>query len=122
MAKPNKLIAVDIFSSRLCVLILNSSWASSTYKGVRNPEFQEIGRIKASLLSAVNNCSHTMGFRGRSEKSGSHTFPSWWLTEGNSSPKFVLLLDVGGRDLSVRGFQRPNQSQGYSQQLIRTWN
>src|SRR5258708_3361084 len=45
MAMPNKLIAVDIFSSRLCVLILNSSWASSTYKGVRNPEFQEIGRI-----------------------------------------------------------------------------
>jgi hypothetical protein len=43
---PNKLIAVDIFSSCLCVLILNSSWASSTYKGVRNLEFQEIGRIK----------------------------------------------------------------------------
>ena len=30
---------------------LNSSWASPTYKGVRNPEFQEIGRNKAELLS-----------------------------------------------------------------------
>jgi hypothetical protein len=49
MAMPNKLIAVDIFSSRVCVLILNSSWASSTYKGVRNPEFQEIGRIKKKM-------------------------------------------------------------------------
>jgi len=53
MAMLNKLIPVDIFSRRLCVLILNSSWASSTYKGVRNPEFQEIGRIKAALLSDV---------------------------------------------------------------------
>ena len=26
MAMPNKLIAVDIFSSRVCVLILNSGW------------------------------------------------------------------------------------------------
>jgi hypothetical protein len=48
---PNELIAVDIFSSRLFVLISNSSWASSTYKGARNPEFQEIGRIKSALLS-----------------------------------------------------------------------
>src|SRR5258708_40108899 len=58
-AKPTKLIEVDIFSSRLCVLILNSgcrfgcaggsllsSRASSTYKGMRKLEFQEIGKIK----------------------------------------------------------------------------
>jgi hypothetical protein len=36
--------------SRLCVLILNSSWDSPTYKGVRNPGFQEISKIKAELL------------------------------------------------------------------------
>jgi hypothetical protein len=53
MAMLNKLIPVATFSRRLFVLILNSSWASSTYKGVRNPEFQEIGRIKAALLSDV---------------------------------------------------------------------
>ena len=46
MAMPNKLIAVDIFSSRVWVLILNSSWASINYKGVRNPEFQESAEIK----------------------------------------------------------------------------
>ena len=58
-AKPTRLIEVDIFSNRLCIFILNSgcrfgcaggslpsSRASSTYKGVRKPEFQEIGRIK----------------------------------------------------------------------------
>jgi hypothetical protein len=50
---PNKLIAVDIFSSRLCVFILNSGLGFINYKGVRNPEFQEIGRIKTALLSDV---------------------------------------------------------------------
>ena len=50
MAMPNKLIAVDIFSSRVCVLIL-FQLGFINYKGVRNPEFQKIGRIKAALLS-----------------------------------------------------------------------
>ena len=31
----------------------SSSRASSTYKGMRKPEFQKIGRIKAALLSGV---------------------------------------------------------------------
>ena len=63
MAMPNKLIAVDIFSSRVCVLILNSGCRFGcaggslfkqsgfiNYKGVRNPEFRKIGRNKAALL------------------------------------------------------------------------
>jgi hypothetical protein len=62
-AKSSKLIAVDIFSSRLCVLILipvvdlaagvarcSSSRASLTYKGMRKPEFQKIRRIKTALF------------------------------------------------------------------------
>jgi hypothetical protein len=62
-AKPTKFIEVDIFCSRLCVLILipvvdlaapaarcSSSRVSSTYKGVRKPEFQKIRRIKVALF------------------------------------------------------------------------
>jgi hypothetical protein len=52
--------AVDIFSSRFCVLILNSvvdlagsllsGRASSAYKGIRKLEFQKISKIEASPL------------------------------------------------------------------------
>ena len=41
MAMLNKLIAVDIFSSRLCVLILNSSLASSITKALETPSFRK---------------------------------------------------------------------------------
>ena len=51
MAMPNKLIAVDIFSSRALCSHLKFQLGFINYKGVRNPEFQEIGRNKAELLS-----------------------------------------------------------------------
>ena len=38
---PNKPIAVDIFSSRLCVFILNSSWASQLTKALETPSFRK---------------------------------------------------------------------------------
>jgi hypothetical protein len=46
MAVPNKLIAVDIFSSRLCVFILNSSWASSITKALETPSFRKSAELK----------------------------------------------------------------------------
>ena len=46
MAMPNKLIAVDIFSSRVWVLILNSSWASSITKALETPSFRKSAEIK----------------------------------------------------------------------------
>ena len=59
MAMPNKLIAVDIFSSRVCVLNLKFQLGFINYKGVRNPEFQESAEIKQNFyqeyLWAVQN-------------------------------------------------------------------
>ena len=52
MAMPNKLIALIlfaggfVFSSQIPVGFIN-------YKGVRNPEFQEISRIKMELSNVV---------------------------------------------------------------------
>jgi hypothetical protein len=53
MAMPNKLIAVDIFSSRVCVLILNSSWASSITKALETLEFQESADIKRRFYGSI---------------------------------------------------------------------
>jgi hypothetical protein len=60
-AKPTKLMVVDIFSSRLCVLILNSgcrlgcadllsSRASSIYKGIGKLGFQKSFRLPVSIV------------------------------------------------------------------------
>jgi hypothetical protein len=55
MAMPNKLIAVDIFSGPPLCSHLKFQLGFINYKGVRNPEFQEIGRIKAALLKPPFN-------------------------------------------------------------------
>jgi hypothetical protein len=64
MAMPNKLIALIlfaggfVFSSQIPVGFIN-------YKGVRNPEFQEISRIKTELsnvdLRVLNVGRNTVG-------------------------------------------------------------
>src|SRR4029077_17959410 len=60
MAMPNKLIADDIVCCRLCVLILNSGWASSITKALETPSFRKSAELK-------RNCrTLTLGF----ERSG----------------------------------------------------
>ena len=56
MAVPNKLIAVDIFCSRLCVFILNSSWASSITKALETPSFRKSAELKRHFYQEFLYC------------------------------------------------------------------
>ena len=62
MAMPNKLIAVDIFSSRVCVLILNSSWASSITKALETPSFRESAEFKEKMPGFLSGNGPNRGY------------------------------------------------------------
>jgi hypothetical protein len=78
MAVPNKLIAVDIFSSRLCVFILNSSWASSITKALETPSFRKSAELKRHFYQMSYDGHGVLGTMERRVRL------SHWLSRGNA--------------------------------------